>query len=499
MKILHVEHEELIRELYAIEFEEKEYLEISSASTVEEAIQILQQNNDIKIIICGHKFTDGNSEKIYSLAKTINPEIAFILNLSFEGETNNVSEYKTFKDDNHNNHIVIKPNEAGTILTFINEVYNEIYTAEHGTSPTSLTSTTPSSTPVAPEDAFTNELGEFTLPSVQVVSKFLSPDKDENSYRRVGINRFLRMNTIPAEVYLKLGEEKFIKVINDNEPYDFSRIKKYIKKGVNYLYIPKAQSDQFINNYSSLLKSTLSKPDVPLKDRLEVQQDVLKLAHERANLVGIDKGVIEDMTVATNSVINTVYQNYDLFTMLSSMMKKNDYIVEHSLTTAFVAGHLATEIGWGAESTLQKIAMASMLHDVYLDKEHMASITCKNSVAFRALTEEEQQKVLTHPFNTASHIDQMANFLPDVSSIVFAHHEQPDGCGFPLGINSIRIPQITCAFIIAEDLVNCMYYGKVNANFFDNLTLKFKEKYNRGNFRVALEALISMLDKNSFE
>lgn len=477
MKILHIEHEELIRELYALEMEGSVDWEILSTNTVNSAIEILKKEKDIKIIICGHEFVDGTSEKIYSFVKN---KAIFILNLSVANEIDNVADYKTFKEDHPLNQIIVKPNTPAVII----DIVKKIIEAETPAISTSISLPLPSSLP---------------SPSSPIANSKLSPLRNETCFRRINIHRFLRMNNVPSEIYLKLGGEKFVKVLNENESYDMEVIRKYIKKGINYLYIPNAQGDLFINDYSKILKNTLCKTNIPLNERLTVQQDVLQLAHERAKIVGIDQEVIDSMVSATNSVINTVHQNYDLFTLLSGMMKKNDYISEHSMTIAFIIGNLASEIGWEAETTMQKLALASMLHDVSLKEEHLASISCKNSSTFSALSNEEKHKVLSHPFNTASHIDQIHNFLPDVSSIVFAHHEQPDGSGFPLNLNATRIPQITCAFIIVEDLVNNLYYNNTTKEFMDDLILKFKEKYKKGNFKLPLDGLIELLEKNAFQ
>ncbi|MBF0297254.1 MAG: HD domain-containing protein [Oligoflexia bacterium] len=492
MKILHVEHEELIRELYALDIEGKDKWEILGASSIKEAVNVIQKEKDIKIIISGHKFIDGNSDQLYLFTKKFNKTIVFIHNSSFEGEIDDIIDFKNFKIDNPLNQIILKPNEGHSIVKAIENIITQQESQIKNKSNSPLLSATDPSISIS-------TIRDNTIPSIQSLTLQVSTHKDESLYRKIGIKRFLRMNSVSSEVYLKLGEEKFVKVINDNEPYDTERISKYINKGVSYLYILKTQIDSFTSNYSKLLKSSLVKANIPLNERLEIQGDLLHLAQERAKIVGIDKEVIENMTIATNSVVNTVYQNYDLFTLLSTMMKKQDYLVEHSLTTALIAGNLATELGWETETTLQKLGLASMLHDVYLDKEHLAAISNKNTTAFNMLTDEEKEKILTHPFNTASHIDQSPNVLPDVSSIVFAHHEQPDGNGFPLAINAIRIPQITCTFIIAEDLANTLYYNKVNNEFIEDLIFKYKEKYSKGNFRIPLEALIEILEKNTFD
>jgi len=107
-------------------------------------------------------------------------------------------------------------------------------------------------------------------------------------------------------------------------------------------------------------------------------------------------------------------------------------ILVHSLEVARGAARVGREYGLEARR-LERIGLAGLLHDVG-----------KSLVPRRVLEkpgpldEHEWRQVRRHPSAGARLL--RAQGMPDVAAWVLAHHERPDGRGYPRGLRAHEIP-----------------------------------------------------------
>ncbi|HWX88352.1 MAG TPA: diguanylate cyclase [Solirubrobacteraceae bacterium] len=104
----------------------------------------------------------------------------------------------------------------------------------------------------------------------------------------------------------------------------------------------------------------------------------------------------------------------------------------HSETVGRYAEMMARELGL-PEWRISRIRLAGILHDI-------GKAGVPNSILRKPgpLTPEEYELVKRHPELGAQMIEHIS--LSDVREWVAAHHERPDGLGYPLGLNAGAIP-----------------------------------------------------------
>lgn len=104
----------------------------------------------------------------------------------------------------------------------------------------------------------------------------------------------------------------------------------------------------------------------------------------------------------------------------------------HSETVAALAERMAAELGLPADQ-VERVRLAGLLHDV--GKIGISdAVLCKPG----KLTDEEWQEMRRHPEIGARLLPGDA--LSDISEWVIAHHERPDGKGYPRGLAGDAIP-----------------------------------------------------------
>jgi diguanylate cyclase (GGDEF)-like protein/putative nucleotidyltransferase with HDIG domain len=104
----------------------------------------------------------------------------------------------------------------------------------------------------------------------------------------------------------------------------------------------------------------------------------------------------------------------------------------HSETVGRYAENTARELGL-PERRVSRIRLAGILHDI-------GKAAVPNSILHKPgpLTEEEYEIVKRHPALGAQMLEHVS--LSDVREWVAAHHERPDGRGYPLGLLDGAIP-----------------------------------------------------------
>ncbi len=96
------------------------------------------------------------------------------------------------------------------------------------------------------------------------------------------------------------------------------------------------------------------------------------------------------------------------------------------------------------EKTKREIGFGALLHDV-------GKIAVPDQILLKPdkLTEEEWGEMRKHP-DAGYRIVKRIGFLKEAAEIVFAHHEQFDGSGYPLGLKGESIPLGARMFMVVD-------------------------------------------------
>jgi diguanylate cyclase (GGDEF)-like protein/putative nucleotidyltransferase with HDIG domain len=104
----------------------------------------------------------------------------------------------------------------------------------------------------------------------------------------------------------------------------------------------------------------------------------------------------------------------------------------HSETVGRYAAMMADELGF-SEQQIERVRLAGMLHDI-------GKVSVPDRILKKPgkLSEEELEIIRRHPHFGAELLEHPG--LSDVRQWVAAHHERPDGQGYPLGLAGAAIP-----------------------------------------------------------
>lgn len=166
-------------------------------------------------------------------------------------------------------------------------------------------------------------------------------------------------------LHIKLGAEKFIKILNAGEPIERTFLDGYIKKGVKDLFISADEQKKYLKLCDEFSKNLIHKLDADLASKAK---SVLNLgANVFQNLA--HTGITPEKLDYANSFLN---QSLLLITNLrvgnTSLKSFIDSVEmrEHSSSVSLFAGMIAREAGFESSKSVKLVGMASLVHDIGL-------------------------------------------------------------------------------------------------------------------------------------
>ena len=159
--------------------------------------------------------------------------------------------------------------------------------------------------------------------------------------------------------------------------------------------------------------------------------------------------------------------------------------------TSVISCILAKQLDWISKSTIDKLVYASVLCDITLAvKPELLRIHSMSDYEKikHTLSDDDQKIFLSHPKDAANLIKRyFSTAPPETDALVFQHHEQPDGNGFPLRVKADRLSPLSALFIVANDFA--YYFLCDDEPTMEDFMLKCNSRYDFVNFRKVLKAL----------
>jgi HD-GYP domain-containing protein (c-di-GMP phosphodiesterase class II) len=331
---------------------------------------------------------------------------------------------------------------------------------------------------------------------IETVSQLLLPTKAPRKqfpdYCKVATFRFSHTNNLPCDVFLKLSDEKFVKIINKDDLYDVEIINKYENKGCRYFYVPGNDFESFSKNYGASLSRALAKKSMPAEHRISGEQDGIALIHDQIINMGITTEVMSTVDVVVTSSIHQLRQNHHIANLLELMTRNRGYQYAHSLMISYISITIATKMSWNTDFTLEKLATAAILHDVVIEDEKIAKLHDLASLdEIKKAPWRTKELINNHTKQAFTMIERMRTIPPDVSKIVQLHHDDGTSNGYPLKIKTQAIPPLVAIFILAEEFTRHVF--RQGDEPIDHITIleEISKKYQDRRFSKPLEGLRS--------
>ena len=436
--ILVVDDEEDIRDIYEMILRRAFPLDVIVAESGNKALEVIKARGKPEIIISDIRMPDGDGYYLYQKLKENNWNIPFIVS-----STDADSVRKRFPDIHG---FIEKPNITATIIALVDAV----------------------------------------------ISKHKSPP----TYVPIRISLLLRSGTSDFDLYIKLSETKFIKVINACEAFIPADAERFKNKGLDHLLITTADADGFLKAFEQSLGMMISSETIT-SDLAITSLETLETVERIALTLGWTPAVIHSAKQAVNLAVKAVSAEPNLVKLFKLKLgnPQSQYSSHVSMLALLTCG-FCHNLGWVSESTQMKLGLAALMHDIMVDEKKYDDIMLWNLAASDMNDKSsEALKYRNHPAEAANLLLTMKDLPADVDKIILQHHEMKDGTGFPRGLISSRISPMASVFIIVEDMINFLEDSQ-NLDEKIVLFIKYREsRYNSGNFKKVFDVLKETVEK----
>ncbi len=215
--------------------------------------------------------------------------------------------------------------------------------------------------------------------------------------------------------------------------------------------------------------------------------------------LGRDRTVIFSDEVASNLLELGLGAANELPTSLETILSLAELVdvnqmgsARHSQVVGSYAEAMGEKIGLYPDD-VQRLRLAGILHDV-------GKIGVRGSILAKPgpLTAAEMEEMRTHP-EIGARIARNAG-LSDIALWISAHHERPDGRGYPLGLSEGEIP-LEARILAVGDAYEAMTNDRAYRSAMNESKARAELKRNAGSQfdERVVEAFLSLLESDAFD
>ncbi|MBF0297615.1 MAG: hypothetical protein HQK51_02785 [Oligoflexia bacterium] len=326
-----------------------------------------------------------------------------------------------------------------------------------------------------------------------------------SQYFFIQLEEILCFNYLDIDCYIKISEEKVLKILKKGDIFSVADYDKYKARGISGLYILYSDLNELIDKLflnfktlydlnfytsaenlanlsfnknemfseektatviSSIVQALQNAEDQKLSydDGMNISKQTIETIYETTAKFGVNS-LTQHLTKAAvilslSFIRSSPFLNNLFESSKKTVFENNDnYLVDHSVLLANIACLVASMRGWSSNLTYYKLVLAAFLHDMPLKNPKLARFRTTGDLMNRCheFKDSELKEYMNHPQDAAKMIENYRMIPPDIGLIILEHHEKADGSGFPRGLNYSSISSLGQLFIVAHDIVSFIF------------------------------------------
>ncbi len=254
-------------------------------------------------------------------------------------------------------------------------------------------------------------------------------------------------STSPVNLYVRIGADKFVLISKAGTKTDKERLQSYENKTVEYLWVKREE-------YGFLMDSNITIAGVLVNQKsLTTAQKTLILSQAAAGVftelehIGLGFETYSHARQIVEATVALAESNNNLNTLLSSLNDCSDELLRHSMAVTSISVLIANALNWENKQTVEKLALGALLHDIGLKALPPELVNKPRAL----MSFEENQQYETHPYKGMQMLLNLGVVPDDVVAIVYEHHENAIGQGYPRKLRNIKMHPLAKVVALAND------------------------------------------------
>ena len=318
----------------------------------------------------------------------------------------------------------------------------------------------------------------------------------DDEFTRIKISEFTPGNIAIFDIFIRIGERHFTRLLHAGDPFNKLLLKKYRdEKQIEYLFFKTKDRALYIHFINSMMEKVFSKKTkVSLKKKVDLIKNVTEKYVEEIYTSGLKPQLIEEGNKMCENMAVMIKKEKKLYSILQNFKNFDYSTYSHSFLVSFFASILCSNLEWASSATIEKIALGSILHD--LGKLKLPPY-CHNFER-ENMNKDQLKEYKKHPELGVEMLSNFAMINQSVTQIVLQHHEVLDGSGFPNGLTAMKIYPLAQVVSLVDEFAHVLTRNKLVPLEGLKLVLKDREFIMKHNQKY-IKALISSFIKGKIE
>lgn len=272
------------------------------------------------------------------------------------------------------------------------------------------------------------------------------PEGAPDEYCKLAIADFLCGRQILFNIFLRLSDQKYVKIAHKGEDLSIDRIHSYKEKGVHYLYLLRDDFRKYLGFSLKITRAAQRNPSVSREKRLQLARHTADVILSHIESHGLDSELFDDAFSFVETMIDAISDDEALVNLLEALKNHSDYHYSHGVGVSFYSVAMAKQVGWGLPTNRFKVALGGLIHDIG-EKEIGLDVLAKP----RSMWSLTEVKLFEgHPSRGVEILNGIQSIPEDVLQIVKHHHEDCMAQGFPSRLRRSHIHPMAKLISVAD-------------------------------------------------
>lgn len=316
-----------------------------------------------------------------------------------------------------------------------------------------------------------------------------------NEFAKLKLRNLYYFKQLPADVFIKVGDHNFSKIISLDEPYSHNIIKKYIATKVRYCFLKKTEYIDYLDNNVNKLTQKLDSNKISAQELLSIMIHATIVIHEHIRTIGVSDALNNLTHKVVDQIENTLWLFPTINKVVANLCPDEPHIPTQSIMCAYICGLMLKESGWYSKMAFEKLALSSLVYDISLEEAEWGKIKDLNDPLFEILEESDKKTFIQHPVESAKIAALFNSFPSDVDEIIMNHHQGVFKKAFPQKVDSSKLSPIIVIFILSTRFITEMMNRDRSKTDIIDAYLTLINTFETAVFKPALRSLSTIVEK----
>lgn len=274
---------------------------------------------------------------------------------------------------------------------------------------------------------------------------------------RIAIKDVLSSNTAVFDHYVKLGVNKYVKVVLQSESFPVELLKSFLDSGNEYLYFLTKDRSLYINYMNELSSVMISSEQIGASKTLKVVKNAADKYIEEIYTLGLRSDLVNEGKKLCQNIFNLVSKDKNLNEIFQSMEQLDPKNYSHSFLVTFYSMVICRHVDWIGPKALDTVALGCLLHDI----GQLKLPPSLRESGGKNLSQNDLETYKQHPRMGADMLQHSHGVNEQVRQIIYQHHEWVNGSGYPNGLTGIKIYPLAKIVALADGFTEFLVESKL--------------------------------------